>query len=186
VSIREQFAGNARHAPRYARRVAGAALPASGEVTVSVAAPPEVIWAFAADPSVPARFSEELEAASFADGAGPLVGAVIVGTNRNSAFTWTTESTVTDCVAPSLFRWATGDPADPTATWTFAIAPSDGGALLTHAVELHAGRPPLGPAIEAEPDRAHEIVRTRMAKVLANMALTATGIAALAEAAAAR
>lgn len=161
--------------------MAGEALPASGAVTVSVAAPPEAIWVFASDPSVPARFSQELQAASLADRAPPTKGAVIAGTNTNGEFTWTTESTVTDCVAPSLFRWATGDPDAPLATWTLSIAPADGGAMLTHSVVFHAGRPPLGPAIEAEPERAHEIVRTRMASVLANMTLTATGIAGLAE-----
>jgi hypothetical protein len=161
--------------------MAATALPASGSVTVSVAAPPEAIWVFACDPRVPARFSGELQAASFVDGAGPEPGAVIAGTNRNGDFAWTTESTVTDCVAPSLFRWATGEPGVPTATWTLSIEPADGGATLTHSVVFHAGRPPLGPAVEAAPERAHEIVRERMATVLANMTATAMGIAGLAE-----
>ena len=159
----------------------GEALPATGSVAVSVAAPPEAIWAFASDPGVPARFSEELQSAHFRDASPPQVGAVIVGANKNGGFAWTAESTVTDCVAPSLFRWATGDPDAPTATWTLSIEGADGGAILTHSVVFHAGRAPLGPAVEAEPERAHEIVRGRMTIVLANMAATAMGIAALAE-----
>jgi hypothetical protein len=150
-------------------------------VTASVAAPPEAIWTFAADPGTPARFSEELQVASFKDGARPCVGAVIVGTNKNGEFSWTTESTVTDCVAPSLFRWATGEPEAPTATWTLSIEPADGGALLTHSVVFHEGRAPLGPAVEAEPARGHEIVRDRMTTVLKNMTATVMGIAELAE-----
>jgi hypothetical protein len=177
-----QFARNSiRRTQRYARGMALEALPASGSVTVSVAAPPEAIWEYACDPSVPARFSEELQTASFVDGATSGAGGVIAGTNTNGDFTWTTESTVTDCGAPSLFRWATGEPGDPTATWTLSIEPADGGATLTHSVVFHAGRPPLGPAVEAEPERAHEIVRARMASVLANMTATAMGIAGLAE-----
>lgn len=147
----------------------------------SIAAPPAAIWPFASDPGIPARFSAELQTAAFADDAEHGVGAVILGTNKNGAFTWTTESTVTDCDAPSLFRWATGEPGDPTATWSFAIASADGGATLTHSVVLHAGRLPLGPAVEAEPERAHEIVQTRLAIVLVNMSATASGIARLAE-----
>jgi uncharacterized protein YndB with AHSA1/START domain len=158
-----------------------AALPASGAVSVSVAAPPEAVWAFVCDPSVPARFSDELYEASFDDGAGVSVGAVIVGHNRNGEFTWTTSSIVTDCVAPSTFRWATGAPGAPAATWTLSIRPVDGGATLTHEVVFHEGRAPLAPAIEAEPDRAHEIVGTRLEKVLASMTATVTGIAGLAE-----
>jgi hypothetical protein len=157
------------------------ALPATGSVTVSVAASPEAIWRFAADPGTPARFSEELQTASFRDSGHAEVGAVIVGANKNGEFSWTTESTVTNCVAPSLLRWATGDPDAPTATWTLSIDRADGGALLTHSVVFHEGRAPLAPAIEAEPDRAHEIVRGRMTKVLSNMTATAMGIAALAE-----
>lgn len=162
--------------------MAGDALPATGSVTVSVAAPPEAIWKLATDPGTPAQFSEELQTASFKDGAAPEVGAIIVGTNRNGEFSWTTESKVTDCVAPSLFRWATGEPGAPTATWTLSIEAADGGALLTHSVVFHEGREPLAPAIEAEPERAYEIVRGRMTSVLRNMTATAMGIAALAEA----
>jgi|GEM_PF-2936711 len=181
VPIREQFPKKVLPSARYAPRVTGEALPATGSVTVSVAAAPEAVWAFACDPSIPARFSEELQAASFAEGDIAQAGAVIVGTNRNGEFSWTTESTVTDCVEPSLFRWATGDPDAPTATWTLSIAPADGGATLTHTVVFHPGRPPLGPAVEAEPSRAHEIVQTRLESVLVNMTATATGIAGLAE-----
>ena len=46
---------------------------------------------------------------------------------------------------------------------------------------FHEGGEPLGPAIEAEPDRGHEIVETRMAQVLDQMRLVVAGIAALAD-----
>ena len=168
---------------RYAPAVSAAALPASGAVSISVAAPPDAIWPFVSDPSVPARFSDELYEATLDASAVPSVGAVIVGHNRNGDFIWTTTSIVTDCVESRRFQWATGDEDAPTATWTLSIAPADGGAMLTHEVVFHEGRPPLGPAIEADPDHAHEIVRARLAKVLASMTTTVTGIASLAEAA---
>ena len=156
-------------------------LPATGEVTVGVAAPPEVLWPLVSDPSVPARFSDELVEAHFVDGKGACVGAEIEGRNANGEFAWTTRSTVVDCEAPTLFRWATGGADAPAATWSLEVVRADGGATLTHRVVLHAGRPPLGPAIEAEPERAREIVEARMALVLANMQRVVTGIAAAAE-----
>jgi len=161
--------------------VVDAVLPADGAVAVGVAATPERLWRFVSDPSVPARYSAELVEAHFIDDDGPRVGAVIEGTNGNGNVTWTTRSTVVDCVEPTLFRWATGGADEPAATWSLEVAPTPGGATLTHRVVLHPGRAPLGPAIEAEPDRAREIVDTRMASVLENMQRVVTGIASEAE-----
>ena len=156
-------------------------LPATGSVSVGVAAPPEALWPLVSDPATPARFSDELAEAAFLDGDAPVVGAVIVGRNVNGAFTWTTHSTVVDCEPPRLFRWATGGADAPAATWTLSVASADGGSTLTHTVVLHAGRDPLGPAIEAAPERGQEIVDERMARVLTNMERTVAGIAAIAE-----
>jgi uncharacterized protein YndB with AHSA1/START domain len=156
-------------------------LPADGAVVVGVAASPETLWRFVSDPSLPARYSAELVEACFVDGDGPHVGAVIEGRNANGDVTWTTRSTVVDCVEPTLFRWATGGADEPAATWSLEVAPTPGGATLTHRVVLHAGRPPRAPAIEADPDRAREIVDTRMASILENMRRVVDGIAGEAE-----
>jgi hypothetical protein len=157
------------------------ALPATGSVSESVAATPESLWPYVSDPSIPARFSTELLEAAFVAGATPDVGAVIEGRNSNGAFSWTTTSTVVECAEPRVFRWATGDADAPTATWGFEVAPTADGSILTHTVVFHPGVAPLGPAIEAEPERAHEIVDARLVQVLANMELTVRGIASLAE-----
>lgn len=156
-------------------------LPAEGEVTIGVAAPPEALWPLVSDPSVPARFSTELVEARFLEGESPHVGAEIEGRNANGEFTWTTRSTVIGCDEPTRFAWATGGAEEPAATWSLEIGRAEGGSTLTHRVVLHAGRPPLGPAIEAEPERASEIVDGRMATVLENMQRVVTGIAAMAE-----
>jgi hypothetical protein len=154
-------------------------LPATGSVTVAVAAPPASLWRFVIDPATPARFSSEVESARYVEGDAGTVGAIIEGHNVNGDFRWTTRSTVVDCVEPTRFAWATGDP--PAATWAFDVAPADGGATLTHTVVLHEGRPPLGPAVEADPDGAQAIVDGRLAALLVNMERTVAGIAALAE-----
>jgi hypothetical protein len=161
--------------------VADDLLPATGEVSVGVAATPAALWPLVSDPSMPARFSSELVEARFVGDATPCVGAEIEGRNVNGAFTWSTRSTVVACEAPTCFSWATGGAEAPAATWTFELEPLGGGARLTHRVVLHAGREPLGPALEAEPERAEDIVAERMASVLVNMERVVTGIAALAE-----
>ena len=150
-------------------------------MTVGVAAPPEALWALVSDPSVPARYSPELVEASFADGGPARVGAEIEGRNENAGFSWTTRSTVVACVEPTSFGWATGDAEAPSATWSFEVAPAGGGSTLTHRVTLFPDRPPMGPAIAAEPERAGEIVEARMADVLAGMQRVVEGIAELAE-----
>ena len=161
-------------------------LPATGAVSAGVAVPPEALWPFVSDPSMPARFSSELVEAAFVDGGTARVGAEIEGRNESGTFSWTTRSTVVDCVEPSLFRWATGGADEPGATWSLEVAPASGGSTLTHRVVLHEGRAPLGPAIAAEPERAREIVDGRMAIVLENMRRVVEGISALAEGTAAQ
>lgn len=157
------------------------ALPATASVSIVVDAAPESLWQYVSDPSMPARFSNELQEARFEGDTGAVRGAVIEGRNANGDVSWTTHSTVVDCDDPHLFRWATGGVETPAATWWFEVLPTDGGALLTHAVILHADVPPLGPAVQAEPERAHQIVDARLAEVLANMERTIEGIAAIAE-----
>jgi Polyketide cyclase / dehydrase and lipid transport len=163
--------------------VARDALPATGSVSVGVAAPPSALWALVSDPSTPARFSPELDAAGFVDAGAACVGAEIEGRNSRGTTSWSTRSTVVACDAPERFAWSTGDVAAPAATWTFDVAARGEGSTLTHRVELHADVAPLGAAIAEEPERAEAIVAARMADVLEGMRLVAEGVAAAAEAA---
>jgi hypothetical protein len=154
------------------------ALPATGSVSTTVRASIEDVWTLMCDPSTPATYSSELQEASFKDGGGPARGVVIEGHNQRGDFKWSSESVVVDCDAPTLFRWATGDPGQPNATWSFAAADHDGIVTLTHTVVFHAGGFPLGPAIAKDPDHAHDIVNDRLADVMVNMQATVDGIAA--------
>jgi hypothetical protein len=156
-------------------------LPATGSVQVGVAATPEQLWRFVSDPGVPAQFSNEVVEARSEDDGPVRVGSVIVGRNARGEATWTTSSTVVECEPPRRFSWATGGAAEPTATWTFEIRDAPGGATLVHTVVLHEGREPFASAIAREPERATDIVETRMAELLENMALTVQGVATLAE-----
>jgi hypothetical protein len=160
-----------------------APLPATGSVQVGVAASPGQLWRLVSDAGVPARFSTELVEAQFEDDGPVRVGSVIVGNNARGEFSWTTRSTIVECEAPRRLTWATGGAEEPTATWSFEIRDAPGGATLVHTVVLHEGREPFASAIAREPARAAEIVNTRMAELLENMAVTVKGLATLAEAA---
>jgi hypothetical protein len=160
--------------------MANTALPAQGKVSIETDVSPAELWPFMSDPKVPAMFSSELQEANFVDGGQPHVGSVIEGRNKNSDFQWTTMSYVVASDEPTRFSWATGDDGDPTATWTLTAEPSSLGSILSHSVVFHADKAPLAPAIEKDPDRAEEIVRGRMDKVLVNMQATIEGITALA------
>jgi hypothetical protein len=157
-----------------------AVLPASGAVEIGVAATPEELWRFVSDPSMPAKFSMELQEAHIEDSGVPELGAVIVGRNERGSNTWTTRSTIVECDEPHRFSWTTGGD-EPGATWTFDVRAVSGGATLRHSVEFLAGGEPLTSAVEASPDRAAEIIDGRMAQVLESMSAVAEGIAALAE-----
>ncbi len=165
----------------YLAGVARDALPATGSVSVGVDAPPASLWRLVSDPSTPARLSPELADAAIVEGGPARLGAEIEGHNTNDRFRWTTRSTVVACDAPTRFAWATGDADAPSATWSFEVARQGAGSTLTHRVVFHAGGEPLGPAIEADPARGHEIVDQRMAQVLDGMQRVVAGIAALAE-----
>lgn len=156
-------------------------LPATGSVEVGVAASPEQIWRFVADPATPVRFSDELAEARLEGDGVMRLGGVIVGRNSRGDVTWETRSTVVECVEPRRLAWATGGADEPTATWAFEIREAPGGATLVHTVVLHDGREPFKSAIEREPDRAAEMVEHRMAELLDNMSRTVHGVANLAE-----
>ena len=67
------------------------------EVWVDVDAAPAAVWALVTDINVPARFSEEFQAAEWIEGSGPGLGSRFRGTNRHPiAGEWTTESTIVE------------------------------------------------------------------------------------------
>jgi uncharacterized protein YndB with AHSA1/START domain len=156
-------------------------LPITRSLSVEVEAPPSRLWPLISDPAIPARFSHELQTAHFVAGDGVAVGSVIEGHNARGGHEWTTHSTVTACEENQIFRWAVDGPDKPVATWSFVIAPTASGSILTETVTLHEDREPLAGAIAREPERAEEIVTKRVASLLDSMRDTIDGIAALAE-----
>lgn len=152
-------------------------------VATEIAADPPRVWALVCDITLMPRFSGELQAVQWLDGADrPVLGAAFLGRNRHDAIgEWTTRSQIIACDEPREFAWAVGDPAEPAATWRFRLAPDPGGTTLTYTAQLGPGRSGLSPAIEAMPDKEQQIVFRRLREFEAGMTATLAGIKRLAE-----
>ena len=145
-------------------------------VDVLIDAPPAAVWALVSDISLPARFSSELQGAEWID------DTRFRGTNRHDAAgEWQTECTVVERDEPRVFAWAVGDPANPSATWRFSLAPEGDGTRLTQWMRMGPAPSGLTPAIEAMPDKEERIVARRLDEHRFNMLATLQGIKDLAE-----
>lgn len=144
----------------------------TAEVSVLVNADPAALWKLVSDPSLPARFSQELQEAGWdPEGPSPGVGARILGrTAIDGIGEWTTTSYVTAWEVERQFTWAVGNPDDPAALWSFLIgATQDGTSTLTQRVRIGPGRSNLIKMIEEQPENEAEIIDLRLAMFRQNM-----------------
>jgi len=151
----------------------------SVEVEVHIDAAPAVVWALVSDITLPARFSNELQAAEWTD------DTHFRGRNRHEAAgEWETTCTVTERVDEQVFAYAVGDSSNPSASWSFRLEPDGGGTRLRQWMRMGPAPSGLTPAIEAMPDKEERIIARRLEEHRANMQATVDGIARLAEEAA--
>ena len=115
------------------------------EVEVYIDAPADVVWSYASDIDLPARFSSELTGARWLDGAtAPALGARFTGSSHHDAVgDWETTCVVTVWEPGRSFAWAVGDPTNPAAVWRFDLTPEGTGVRLRQWAQLGPG--PLGP-----------------------------------------
>ncbi len=155
-------------------------LPASTSASATGPVSPAALWALVVEPSVVARFSAELQAARYAEGSAPGLGATIEGTNQRGDVTWESVATVTAFEPPVLFEWTVGEPADPVAIWRFELEEGPSGTTLTQRATLHPGPSPVTAAVQRRPERAEQIIEGRLAEFRQNMEATVVGIVELA------
>ena len=166
--------------PNYGLVMADPVLPATRSVSIEIPREPKSLWKIVSDPSTPARFSNELQEASFAAGDSARVGAIIDGRNQNGGFEWSTQSIVTKCDPPHVFEWSVGDPDAPLATWSFVLNATPNGSILTHTVTLHESDSYVSRSIKENPETAEQLLNDRLAILVSNMQLSIQGIATLA------
>ena len=154
----------------------------TAEVEIVIDAPVERVWALVTDIGLPARFSPELQGATWVDD-GPAVGARFVGRNHHPAMgEWETTSIVSRCEPMRAFSWDVTDTDNPSASWWFELDEVAGGVRLRQGGRMGPAPSGLSIAIAAMPDKEERIVARRLEEWEANMRATVAGIKELAEA----
>jgi uncharacterized protein YndB with AHSA1/START domain len=147
------------------------------EVDVVIAASPERVWELVADIGLPARFSSELQEATWVE-----ERVRFVGRNFHPAMgEWETTSFVSRYEPLRAFAWDVSDPADPSSSWWFELEPDAGGVRLRQGMRIGPAPSGLTIAIEAMPDKEDRIIERRLEEHARNMRATLDGIKALAE-----
>jgi uncharacterized protein YndB with AHSA1/START domain len=153
------------------------------EVSLTVAAPPERVWALASDITRVASWGVECVGAEWVGGAdGPTVGARFLGHQVREGWTWETMSVVIESEPGVSFAWAVGDPANAAATWRYQLAgDGSGGTVVSYRVVMGPGPSRLTAVIAEMPDREESIIANRLKEHERNMMATLEAIKRAAE-----
>jgi uncharacterized protein YndB with AHSA1/START domain len=113
--------------------------PPTGEVSLTIAAPPAEVWALVSDVTRIGEFSPETFEAKWTKGStGPEVGATFAGhVKRNGVGpTYWSPCIVTKCVEDELFEFAVGTEKVPVNNWGYRLAPEGAGTRVTEYFRL--------------------------------------------------
>lgn len=155
------------------------------EVEERVVGDPATIWALVTDITLPARFSGELQAVEWLDGAtGVEVGNRFRGHNENPALgEWSTVCTVVEVEPGRRWAWTVNADDQHMATWGFEVDPGREAVTVRQWGRMGPDPSGLNIAIDAMPDKEGRIISRRLSEWRTNMAANLAGIKALAEAA---
>src|SRR5581483_11251812 len=102
------------------------------EISRTIAATPEAVYAAISDVTRMGEWSEECYACEWRDGsAGPVVGATFDGHNRHGTNEWTTQATVIEADPGRAFAFECRMMDFHYSTWGYRIEPTDGGCRVT-------------------------------------------------------
>jgi hypothetical protein len=105
--------------------------PASAQASVTIAAPPETVYALITDLPTMATLAEEADSMRWHRGDSAAPGAVFKGHNSNNGRSWTTTCTVTHAEPGRTFGFDVKSLVIPVAHWRYDIAPAEGGCTVT-------------------------------------------------------
>jgi uncharacterized protein YndB with AHSA1/START domain len=153
------------------------------EVSLTMAAPPERVWALASDVTRVGEWGGECVAAEWVEGAEcPAVGARFLGHQLREDQTWETTSVVIESEPGVSFAWAVGDPANPSATWRYQLAcDGSGGTVVCYRAVMGPGPSGLTAVIAERPDLEESIIARRLKEHHQNMTVTLQAIKRVAE-----
>ncbi|MFE2374390.1 SRPBCC family protein [Streptomyces sp. NPDC059398] len=159
------------------------------ECEIEIAVAPDRVWELVSDISTSARYSPELQAVEWLDGAeGPVVGACFAGHNRNEGLgEWRTVSRIAELEQHRTFRWEVVYDKErsgaPLASWTYTLEPLADGARtrVRHGMRLGTAEGPLQAFIAKHPDQEEQIIDGRLALLRTGIESTLAGVKADAE-----
>jgi uncharacterized protein YndB with AHSA1/START domain len=147
----------------------------AGELSIEIAAPTERVWDLVTDLSLAPSWNRETVETVWLDPERPPGrGSVFEGTNRLGDMVWTVPCHVIEWDPPRVFGWTVLEPEHPSSMWSYRLHPDADGrhTVLGHGFRHGPGPSGLRYRVEAEPDRASELIEQRTAMLLANMAYT--------------
>ena len=118
--------------------------PLGGEVSLRMAAAPEVVWDLVSDVTRIGEFSPETFEGRWTRGStGPEVGATFAGhVKRNGVGpTYWTPCTVTVCEPPRVFEFSVGTESVPVNNWGYRLEPDGDGTVVTEYFRLEPALP---------------------------------------------
>ncbi|MGH3885370.1 MAG: SRPBCC family protein [Pseudonocardiaceae bacterium] len=153
------------------------------EVSLTVAAPPERVWALVSDVTRVGDWGGECVDAQWEGSVGgPEVGARFHGRQVRQGREWETSSVVTEVEPGVSFGWAVGDPVNASATWRYELAPDgSGGTVLRYRAVMGPGPSGLTAVIAKAPDSEERIIADRLKEHERNMTATLEAIKRAAE-----
>jgi hypothetical protein len=151
--------------------------------TVTVNAPPDVVYALVSDVTRMGGWAAECERNTWLGGAtGPRVGARFRGHNRRGWWRWSTTATVASAQPGHLFAFRVSSFGMPVSVWAYDIHSTPDGCEVSESMWYQAGRPLrliLAPLATGILGRDHRLAENRR-----NIARTLAGLKEAAEAAA--
>ncbi len=108
------------------------------------------------------------------------VGARFSATNRIGDSEWTIDCHVTASDRPSELGWTVLDPAHPSTTWWYRLAPTTDGTSVSHGFVHGPGPSGLRFAVDRSPEAAEQMIASRLSMLAANMAHTLERVSAIA------
>jgi uncharacterized protein YndB with AHSA1/START domain len=152
------------------------------EVSVLIAARPEVVWELVTDLTrTPEWNRETLETVWVPPHTGPELGAVFRATNRIGDWQWDVECHVTRADPQVAFEWTVSPPDHPSTSWWHRLLQTDPGTELRHGFQHGPGGSGLRAMVEQNPEHAAAIIERRTEMLADNMRHTLERIKALAE-----
>ena len=149
--------------------------PLTGEVSMTLDAPPGVVWDLVSDVTRIGEFSPETFEARWVRGAtGPAVGAQFKGHVRRNGVgpTYWTLCTVTACEPERVFEFAVGTDSVTTNNWGYRLQPEGDGTRVTEYFRLQPNLPmrlywlALGPLRSRTNERGMRTTLERMKAVV--------------------